>query len=54
MDAGGWAHQPDATGVAHLPWTLPGVDLGPRGFPADVAVAPGTASAPYARANLST
>lgn len=62
-DAAGVAHQP----WAHAPWTLPGVILGPRGFPGDVAVdasvaarraagpvvaEPGTAPAPYAPGNL--
>ncbi len=62
-DAGGVAHQP----WAHLPWTLPGVALGPRQFPKDVAVdpaisqrvaagavvaEPGTGPAPYNPTNL--
>ena len=62
-DAGGVAHQP----WAHLPWTLPGVALGPRQFSAGVAVAPavsqrlavgvvvaepGTGPGPYNPANL--
>jgi uncharacterized protein (DUF2235 family) len=62
-DPTGFAHQP----WAHLPWTLPGVALGPRTFPAGMAVhpsvaarkaagavvaEPGAAAAPYAPTNL--
>jgi len=62
-DPAGVAHQP----WAHAPWTLPGVILGPRGFPGTLAVdasvtarmaagpvvaEPGTAPAPYAPGNL--
>lgn len=66
------ALQPNPAGVshqpwAHLPWTLPGVILGPRGFPGTVAVdpsvaarsaagpvvpEPGKGAAPYAPGNL--
>jgi uncharacterized protein (DUF2235 family) len=61
----GFAHQP----WAHLPWTLPGVALGPRHFPSglgvDASVAarqaagavvaePGAAAEPYHPANLPT
>lgn len=62
-NAGGTAHQP----WAHLPWTLPGVALGPRRFPSGLAVdgsvdarrstaaviaEPGTNPIPYAPENL--
>jgi len=39
-DPTGFAHQP----WAHLPWTLPGVSLGPRSFPAGMAVDPSVAA----------
>jgi hypothetical protein len=64
--------QPDATGLAHqpwshLPWSLPGVPLGPRSFPGTllkdpsiaarmaagpVVNAPGSAAAAYNPGNL--
>ncbi len=62
-DAAGPAHQP----WSHLPWTLPGVPLGPRTFPKTMGVdssivarrsagavvaEPGTAPAPYIPINL--
>jgi len=62
-DPAGTAHQP----WSHLPWTLPGVPLGPRTFPGDllahpsialrrsaglVVAEPGSPPAPYNPANL--
>lgn len=62
-DAKGTAHQP----WTHIPWTLPGVSLGPRSFPKDMAqndlialrmavgpvvAEPGTAPVPYHPTNL--
>jgi uncharacterized protein (DUF2235 family) len=62
-DAAGTAHQP----WSHLPWTLPGVSLGPRTFPTTlrmdpsvlarrsagaVLAEPGTTPAPYKPTNL--